>query len=147
MLSSALVHPENQVNVFLSHSGARPLACAAVAQAGDSLLVFSSLAMYVDRRGLRARDTELMYTAHPAHHGNRSSDQSQSSTHSSPIYKLSYNVCISNFGKRSPMYRITYSYNDSFNSFRLSLVWCPGRNKRIAPLSFLHGCRKRRLKD
>jgi hypothetical protein len=27
------------------------------------------------------------------------------------------------------------------------LVWCPGQNKRIAPLSFLHGCRKRRLKD
>jgi hypothetical protein len=29
----------------------------------------------------------------------------------------------------------------------LSLVWCPGQNKRIAPVSFLHGCRKRRLKD
>jgi hypothetical protein len=28
-----------------------------------------------------------------------------------------------------------------------SLVWCPGQNKRIAPLSFLHGYRKRRLKD
>jgi hypothetical protein len=27
------------------------------------------------------------------------------------------------------------------------LVWCPGQNKRIAPLSFLHGYRKRRLKD
>jgi hypothetical protein len=27
------------------------------------------------------------------------------------------------------------------------LVWCPGQNKRIAPLSFLHGCRKRRLKE
>jgi hypothetical protein len=27
------------------------------------------------------------------------------------------------------------------------LVWCPGQNKRIAPLSFLHGCRKRRLKN
>jgi hypothetical protein len=26
-------------------------------------------------------------------------------------------------------------------------VWCPGQNKRIAPLSFLHGCRKWRLKD
>jgi hypothetical protein len=26
-------------------------------------------------------------------------------------------------------------------------VWCPGQNKRIAPLSFFHGCRKRRLKD
>jgi hypothetical protein len=27
------------------------------------------------------------------------------------------------------------------------LVWCPGQNKRIAPLSFFRGCRKRRLKD
>jgi hypothetical protein len=29
----------------------------------------------------------------------------------------------------------------------LCLVWCPGQTKRIAPLSFFHGCRKRRLKD
>jgi hypothetical protein len=28
-----------------------------------------------------------------------------------------------------------------------SLVWYPGQNKRIAPLFFFHGCRKRRLKD
>jgi hypothetical protein len=27
------------------------------------------------------------------------------------------------------------------------LVWCPGQNKRIAPLYALHGRRKRRLKD
>jgi hypothetical protein len=32
-------------------------------------------------------------------------------------------------------------------SLTVSLVWCLGQNKRIAPLSFLHGCRKRRLKD
>jgi hypothetical protein len=25
------------------------------------------------------------------------------------------------------------------------LAWCPGQSKRIAPLSFFHGCRKRRL--
>lgn len=66
---TALVHPENQVNVFLSHSGAKPLACAPVPGGTDSLLVFSSLALYVDRAGHRARDTELMYTAHPTHHG------------------------------------------------------------------------------
>jgi hypothetical protein len=24
-------------------------------------------------------------------------------------------------------------------------VWCPRQNKRIAPLSFFHGCRKMRL--
>jgi hypothetical protein len=28
-----------------------------------------------------------------------------------------------------------------------SLVWCPGQNKRIAPFSLFHGCRKRQLKD
>ncbi|CAB3256072.1 unnamed protein product [Arctia plantaginis] len=64
----SLVHPENQVNVFLSHSGARPLGCAPVPNGGDTLLVFNSLALYVDRNGHRARDTELMYTAHPLHH-------------------------------------------------------------------------------
>jgi hypothetical protein len=31
--------------------------------------------------------------------------------------------------------------------YKNGLVWCPRQNKRIAPLSFLHGCRKRRLKD
>jgi hypothetical protein len=30
--------------------------------------------------------------------------------------------------------------------FDLYLVWCPGQNKRIAPLSFLHGCRKKATK-
>jgi hypothetical protein len=29
----------------------------------------------------------------------------------------------------------------------ICLVWCPGQNKRIAPLSFFHWCRKMRLKD
>ncbi|XP_045508034.1 serine/threonine-protein kinase Genghis Khan isoform X1 [Colias croceus] len=62
----SLVHPENQVSVFLSHSGARPL-CARPAGA-DWLLVFAALALYVDRAGMRARDAELMYTAHPLHH-------------------------------------------------------------------------------
>jgi hypothetical protein len=27
------------------------------------------------------------------------------------------------------------------------LEWRPGQNKRIAPFSFLHGCRKTQLKD
>ncbi|KAJ8708073.1 hypothetical protein PYW08_010439 [Mythimna loreyi] len=64
----SLVHPENQVNLFLSHSGARPLGAAPVPGSADTLLVFNSLALYVDRNGHRARDTELMYTAHPTHH-------------------------------------------------------------------------------
>ncbi|XP_026746252.1 serine/threonine-protein kinase Genghis Khan isoform X2 [Trichoplusia ni] len=66
--AQSLVHPENQVNLFLSHSGARPLGCAPVPNSSDTLLVFNSLALYVDRNGHRARDTELMYTAHPTHH-------------------------------------------------------------------------------
>ncbi|KAJ2943054.1 hypothetical protein O0L34_g18743 [Tuta absoluta] len=64
----SLVHPENQVSLFLSHSGARPLAAAAVPNSPDTLLVFNSLALYVDRCGHRARDTELMYTAQPLYH-------------------------------------------------------------------------------
>ncbi|KPJ13807.1 Serine/threonine-protein kinase Genghis Khan [Papilio machaon] len=63
----SLVHPENQVNMFLSHSGARPL-CAVQASGGDWLLVFSALALYVDRAGMRARDAEIMYTAQPLYH-------------------------------------------------------------------------------
>ncbi|XP_013178610.1 PREDICTED: serine/threonine-protein kinase Genghis Khan isoform X2 [Papilio xuthus] len=63
----SLVHPENQVNMFLSHSGARPL-CAVQAAGGDWLLVFSALALYVDRAGMRARDAEIMYTAQPLYH-------------------------------------------------------------------------------
>jgi hypothetical protein len=35
----------------------------------------------------------------------------------------------------------------TFTYIPLTLVWCPGQNKRIAPLSFLHGCHKRRLKE
>jgi hypothetical protein len=30
---------------------------------------------------------------------------------------------------------------------RKCLVWCAGQKKRIAPLPFFRGCRKRRLKD
>ncbi|KOB75850.1 Uncharacterized protein OBRU01_06735 [Operophtera brumata] len=58
------------LNVFLSHSGARPLACACVPSSSDTLLVFNTLALYVDRHGHRARDPELMFTAHPSHHAN-----------------------------------------------------------------------------
>jgi hypothetical protein len=31
--------------------------------------------------------------------------------------------------------------------YLVCLVWFPGQNKRIVPLSFPHGCRKSRLKD
>jgi hypothetical protein len=40
-----------------------------------------------------------------------------------------------------------FIYKNNLKSLYLfSLEWCPGQNKRIAPLSLLHGCRKRRLK-
>jgi hypothetical protein len=41
---------------------------------------------------------------------------------------------------------VVFSHRHSW-CLGLGLVWCPGQNKRIAPLSFLHACRKRRLKD
>jgi hypothetical protein len=43
---------------------------------------------------------------------------------------------------------VTNEYNNEalFNII-ISLEWCLGQHKRIAPLSFFHGCRKRRLKD
>jgi hypothetical protein len=46
---------------------------------------------------------------------------------------------------RSSKQRIS-SISDNIR-LSISLVWCPGLNKKIAPLSFFHGCRKRRLKD
>ncbi|KAI8433789.1 hypothetical protein MSG28_015760, partial [Choristoneura fumiferana] len=50
--------PSNQVNLFLSHSGARPLCAAAVPNSADTLLVFNSLALYTSttsRVGTNAR--------------------------------------------------------------------------------------------
>jgi hypothetical protein len=40
-----------------------------------------------------------------------------------------------------------FIYRTFIYTLTSGLVWCPGQNKRIAPLSFFHGCRKRRLKD
>ncbi|XP_077284001.1 serine/threonine-protein kinase gek [Arctopsyche grandis] len=63
----SLVSPDNQVQVFLGYSGAVPLRCAQLAR-GESLLAFHTLAVYVTRRGLKARDRELMYPAVPTYH-------------------------------------------------------------------------------
>lgn len=60
--------PDNQVQVFLGYSGAVPLRYAQLAR-GESLLAFHTLAVYVTRRGLKARDRELMYPAVPTYHG------------------------------------------------------------------------------
>jgi hypothetical protein len=43
---------------------------------------------------------------------------------------------------RNSLNCVTPNFNTGLRS---SLVWCPGQNKRIGPLIFFHGCRKRRL--
>lgn len=45
-----------------------PLRCVHLAR-GESLIAFHTLAVYVTRRGLKARDRELMYPAMPTYHG------------------------------------------------------------------------------
>jgi hypothetical protein len=47
--------------------------------------------------------------------------------------------------RKSSLYK-TKSYVFIYGNV-IYLVWCTKQNKRIAPLSFLNGCRKRRLKD
>lgn len=68
ILFIALVSPDNQVQVFLGYSSAVPLRIATLSR-GECLLAFHSLAVYVTRRGLKARDKELMYPAIPTYHG------------------------------------------------------------------------------
>jgi hypothetical protein len=48
---------------------------------------------------------------------------------------------------RPHLYTTLSNYFSSFPTFIIIIVWCSGQNKRIAPLSFFHGCRNRRLKD
>jgi hypothetical protein len=48
-------------------------------------------------------------------------------------------------GTRLNTCRLTHTINDMCRV--IYLMWCPGQNKRIARLSFFHGCRKKRLKD
>uniref|UniRef100_W4VRQ2 non-specific serine/threonine protein kinase n=1 Tax=Corethrella appendiculata TaxID=1370023 RepID=W4VRQ2_9DIPT len=68
-----LVHPENQLNAFLAYSGVDAWRIIEIqtSQAnmghGEFLLVFQTLAIYVDLQGRKSRDREIMYPAVPTH--------------------------------------------------------------------------------
>ncbi|XP_044731318.1 serine/threonine-protein kinase Genghis Khan isoform X2 [Chrysoperla carnea] len=59
-----LIHPENQLRAFLQYSGCDAL-CAIELSRGETLLVFRTLAVYVDVSGRKSRETEIMYPAVP----------------------------------------------------------------------------------
>ncbi|XP_037915645.1 serine/threonine-protein kinase Genghis Khan isoform X3 [Hermetia illucens] len=66
----SLVHPENQLCAFLNYSGVD--ACRVIeiqgqgsTGYGEYLLVFQTLAIYVDLQGRKSRDREIMYPAVP----------------------------------------------------------------------------------
>uniref|UniRef100_A0A336K2J9 non-specific serine/threonine protein kinase n=1 Tax=Culicoides sonorensis TaxID=179676 RepID=A0A336K2J9_CULSO len=67
-----LVHPENQLNTFLAYSGVDAWRVIEVQPSqpngqGEFLLVFHTLAIYVDQEGRKSRDREIMYPAVPTH--------------------------------------------------------------------------------
>lgn len=61
---SALVHAENTLLGFLTYSAVDALRCIELAR-GEFLLVFHTLAVYVDSQGRKNRDREIMYPAVP----------------------------------------------------------------------------------
>lgn len=60
----ALVHPENTLLGFLTYSAIDALRCIELPR-GEFLLVFQTLAVYVDSQGRKSRDREIMYPAVP----------------------------------------------------------------------------------
>ncbi|XP_058458202.1 serine/threonine-protein kinase Genghis Khan isoform X1 [Malaya genurostris] len=68
-----LVHPENQLNNFLAYSGVDAWRVIELQSGqgsnahGEYLLVFQTLAIYVDLQGRKSRDREIMYPAVPTH--------------------------------------------------------------------------------
>lgn len=70
-LSVALIHPENQLCAFLNYSGVDAIRVIEIQCAGggygEYLLVFQTLAIYVDLQGRKSRDREIMYPALPSH--------------------------------------------------------------------------------
>lgn len=60
----ALVHAENTLLGFLTYSAVDALRCIELAR-GEFLLVFHTLAVYVDSQGRKSRDREIMYPAVP----------------------------------------------------------------------------------
>lgn len=63
-LFTALVHPENPLYNTLSCSAVDALRIIELPR-NEYLLVFGTLAAYVDRHGRRSRDREIMYPAVP----------------------------------------------------------------------------------
>jgi serine/threonine-protein kinase MRCK len=69
----ALVHPENQLNAFLMYSGVDAWRVIEIQSSQSSggyaefLLVFQTLAIYVDIQGRKSRDREIMYPAVPTY--------------------------------------------------------------------------------
>lgn len=64
---AALVHPENQLCAFLNYSGVDAWRVIEIQGHGEFLLVFQTLAIYVDLQGRKSRDREIMYPALPTH--------------------------------------------------------------------------------
>ncbi|KFB49947.1 AGAP012090-PA-like protein [Anopheles sinensis] len=68
-----LVHPDNQLNNFLNFSGVDAWRVIEIQSGhganvhGEYLLVFQTLAIYVDLQGRKSRDREIMYPAVPKH--------------------------------------------------------------------------------
>ncbi|XP_012250949.2 serine/threonine-protein kinase Genghis Khan isoform X1 [Athalia rosae] len=60
----SLVHPENTLLGFLTYSAVDALRCIELPR-GEFLLVFHTLAVYVDSQGRKSRDREIMYPAVP----------------------------------------------------------------------------------
>ncbi|XP_035728613.1 serine/threonine-protein kinase Genghis Khan-like isoform X2 [Vespa mandarinia] len=60
----SLVHPENTLLGFLTYSAVDALRCIELTR-GEFLLVFHTLAVYVDSQGRKSRDREIMYPAVP----------------------------------------------------------------------------------
>ncbi|XP_059224968.1 serine/threonine-protein kinase Genghis Khan isoform X2 [Stomoxys calcitrans] len=67
----SLIHPENQLCAFLNYSGVDAIRVIEIQCAGggygEYLLVFQTLAIYVDLQGRKSRDREIMYPALPSH--------------------------------------------------------------------------------
>lgn len=72
-ISTALVHPDNQLNAFLMYSGVDAWRVIELQSSqgaggyGEFLLVFQTLSIYVDIQGRKSRDREIMYPAVPTH--------------------------------------------------------------------------------
>lgn len=66
-MPTALVHPDNQLSAFLNYSGVDAWRVIEIQGSGEFLLVFQTLAIYVDMQGRKSRDREIMYPALPTH--------------------------------------------------------------------------------